>query len=328
MSFMQLDKVEKCYDSGTPALHPMSLSIDKNEKLGIVGETGSGKSTLLKIMAGLISPDSGKVLFKNEILPDPNDQLIPGHPSIAYLSQHFELPYFRTVEEIVYDPYKISEAQVNKLYKACHIDHLIRSDSQQLSGGEKQRVAVAKLLVDTPELLLLDEPFSNLDLHHRNIIKSTLKNIESTMDTTIVLVAHNPTDVLSWADTILAIKQGKVVQSDKPFNIYNFPKNEYVAGLFGEYNLIDSFKWGLDEHGVGMSKGKVIVRPEAFSITNENECQISGKVLGVTYLGSHDRLLVNAEGEKIIVNAHVNNYVKEDKIYLRLKSSTSKPNFN
>ncbi|WP_185153370.1 ABC transporter ATP-binding protein [Fulvivirga lutimaris] len=318
MSFILLDKVSKSYNDDI-ALGPTSLSIDRNEKLGIVGETGSGKSTLLKTIAGLVAPDVGQIKFKDEVLENPNDQLIPGHPSIAYLSQHFELPFFRTVEEIVYDPYKISENQVNELYKACHIEHLLQADSQQLSGGEKQRVALAKLLVDGPEVLLLDEPFSNLDLHHQKIIKSALETIVKSMDTTIVLVAHNPMDVLSWADRVLTMRQGKVIQGDNPFNTYNFPQNEYVAGLFGEYNLIDASKWGLDDTRLTKVNGKVFVRPEAISICDNDKSAKNAKVLAVTYQGSHDQLLVELDGEEIVIYGNVGAKAIGDKVPVKLQ---------
>lgn len=319
MSLVKLDKVEKQYDSGNKALYPISLAVNKNEKLGIVGETGSGKSTLLKIIAGLIAPDRGSVAFKGGVLPNPLDQLIPGHPSIAYLSQHFELPFFRTVEEIVYDPYKISEEEVNKLYKACHIDHLIQSDSQQLSGGEKQRVALAKLLVDSPEVLLLDEPFSNLDLQHQKMIKMTLENIEKSMDTTLVLVAHNPLDVLSWADQVLSMKDGKVAQIDNPFNIYNFPKDEYVAGLFGEYNMLNPAKWGINDKRLSQINNKVIVRPEALSVSINSNAGESGLVLKKTYFGNYEQLLVKVGDEELIVTADVGKVSNRDKVFIHLK---------
>jgi len=320
MGLIKLDKVEKRYDEGKTALYPISFSIDKKSKVGIVGETGSGKSTLLKIIAGLIAADSGKVFFKNEALPNPNDQLIPGHPSIAYLSQHFELPFFRTVEEIVYDPYKITEDEVNKLYATCHIEHLLQNDSQQLSGGEKQRVAIAKLLVDAPEVLLLDEPFSNLDLHHQSIIKNALDNIEASMETTLVLVAHNPLDVLSWADTVLTMKQGKVVQNDTPFNTYNFPVDEYVAGLFGQYNLVNTAKWGIEDKRLTKIKDKVIVRPEFFSASIKEEFGLHGSVFEVFYYGSYEQLLVQVEDEKVIINTKVGGYKKGDQVSLSLVS--------
>ena len=318
MSFIQLDDVSKSYNDGGNALNSVSLSIGKNEKLGIVGETGSGKSTLLKIIAGMVAPDVGKITFKGEALANPNDQLIPGHPSIAYLSQHFELPFFRTVEEIVYDPYKISEEQVNELYKACHIEHFLHADSQQLSGGEKQRVALAKLLVDDPEVLLLDEPFSNLDLHHQKVIKSTLENIV-TMDTTIVLVAHNPVDVLSWPDRVLSMKHGEIVPNDSPFNTYNIPKSEYVAGLFGEYNLIDGSKWDLDSTILTKVNDKVIVRPEAFVVSKSNKSAKQGRVLKVTYLGSHEQLLVEVDEERVLIYSEVGRYSVGDRLCLKFK---------
>lgn len=315
MKLIHLEEIEKRYESGAIALYPFSLTLNQNQKLGIVGETGSGKSTLLKVMAGMLAPDGGKVIFKGEVLPDPNEQLIPGHPAIAYLSQHFELPFFRTVEEIVYDPYKISEENVSKLYKACHIEHLLQADSQQLSGGEKQRVALAKLLVDEPELLLLDEPFSNLDLNHQNLIKRTLESIENEFDTTIVLVAHNPLDVLSWADTVIAMKSGRIIQKDKPFNIYNYPNNEYVAGLFGPYNVLKASNW---KNHSGDSKEKVIIRPEAFVVSKKQNNGSEGKVLKVAYFGGYEQLTVLAGDEELIINSAVGDFECGDLIYIEL----------
>jgi ABC-type sugar transport system ATPase subunit len=270
-------------------------------------------------MAGLEQPDYGKVLFKGEKVDGPADQLVPGHSSIAYLSQHFELPKFVTVEKCLYDPYQIAESEAITIYKACQIDHLLKSDTRQLSGGEKQRVALAKLLMRSPEILLLDEPFSNLDLHHKTTIKKVIGDVEKVLKTTVMLVSHDPLDVLSWAETVLVMKSGKILQQDTPQNIYNNPIDEYIAGLFGTYNLIDPSVWGIDENNhIPKINGKIIIRPESFVISKDNHSLISGKVLNIRYLGGYEEVLIKTLKDQIVVKSAVGLYKEGDKVFVKL----------
>ncbi|HEY6505584.1 MAG TPA: ATP-binding cassette domain-containing protein, partial [Chitinophagaceae bacterium] len=148
----------------------VSFSQRSFEKIAIAGETGSGKTTLLKMIAGLIQPTAGEILFENKKVIGPNDQLIPGHPAIAYLSQHFELLNNYWVHEILEMANKLNENEATGIFRVCQVEHLLNRRTNQLSGGEKQRIALARLLITSPRLLLLDEPFSNLDIIHKNTI--------------------------------------------------------------------------------------------------------------------------------------------------------------
>ena len=173
MNFLEVKEIAKQKDEKW-ILKNTSFDIKQFNKVAIAGETGSGKSTLLKIIAGLIQPDNGTVYFKNERVLGPEEHLIPGHKGVAYLSQHFELRNNYRVEEILEIANKMPLPEAEAIFEVCRITHLLKRKTDQLSGGEKQRIATARLLITKPQLLLLDEPYSNLDAIHKNILKSVI----------------------------------------------------------------------------------------------------------------------------------------------------------
>ena len=209
----------------------------KGSHLAVAGETGSGKSTLLKIIAGLTTPAAGTVFFQGVRVPGPLERLIPGEPGIAYLSQYFELWHHYKVEEVLAYSNDLSQEEADGLYRLCHIDHLLMRRTDQLSGGERQRIALARLLVHPPRLLLLDEPFSNLDMIHKRLLKKVIRDITERYDITCILVSHDPYDTLSWADELLILREGRIHQQGSPREVYSRPVDEYAAGLLGEYSL-------------------------------------------------------------------------------------------
>ena len=245
-------------------LNEISFSQKKFQKIVIAGETGSGKSTLLKIIAGLIQPDSGQVVFGGEAVMGPKDALVPGHPQIAYLSQHFDLQKFLRVEQVLEYANHLSHQEAASIFSVCRIDHLLQRKTDQLSGGEKQRIAIARLLIGKPTLLLLDEPYTNLDMVLKGILKKVIEDIGRKLRITCMMVSHDPADTLSWADEIMVLKEGSVIQHGTPQQIYREPVNEYVAGLFGDYNLLTPPQQRIV--GVNHPTGTRLVRPEEFRI--------------------------------------------------------------
>jgi ABC-type sugar transport system ATPase subunit len=217
------------------ALPDCTFTLKKNQRLAVAGETGSGKSTLLKIIAGLAAPRQGSVFFEGIKVAPPQERLIPGQPGIAYLSQHFELWHNYRVAEVLEYSNDLGPAEAQSLYKLCHIEHLLQRRTDQLSGGERQRIALARLLVRPPRLLLLDEPFSNLDMIHKRTLKQVIKNIADKFDITTILVSHDPYDTLTWADKFIVLQESRMVQQGPPREVYQQPINEYVAALLGEY---------------------------------------------------------------------------------------------
>ena len=224
-------------------LHVVLPHIDfvqrRGSHLAIAGETGSGKSTLLKIIAGLATPAAGNVFFEGVRVLGPLERLIPGEPDIAYLSQYFELWHHYRVEEVLAYKNDLSAEEADGLYRLCHIDHLLVRRTDQLSGGERQRIALARLLVYPPKLLLLDEPFSNLDMIHKRLLKKVIRDVTERYDITCILVSHDPYDTLAWADDLVILRDGRIHQQGSPRDVYTRPLDEYAAGLLGQYSLVN-----------------------------------------------------------------------------------------
>lgn len=230
---LALEKVFKTAQ-GRPILKEFNFSLQKGEKIGLMGETGSGKTTLLKIIAGLVQPTSGNVYFQQSRVKGPDEILLPGHPKIGYLSQHFELLNNYFVHEILDMHEKIEDRDAANIYQICKIDHLLNRKTNELSGGERQRIALAKTLISNPSMILLDEPFSNLDGINRKIIQTVVNDIFKEKNLSCIMVSHNPGELLSWADRLMILKEGAVVQLDTPQRIMATPLNTYVADIIGK----------------------------------------------------------------------------------------------
>lgn len=272
------------------------------QKIAIAGETGSGKTTLLKLIAGLSQPTSGEILFKGKKIKGPEEKLIPGHPAIAYMSQYFELRNNYWVHEILEYANKLTDQEAHSIYTVCQVDHLLNRRTDQLSGGEKQRIALAKLLISSPELLILDEPYSNLDAIHKSTIKKVIEDIGEKLAITCLLVSHDAKDILSWADTLLILKDGELIQSGTPENIYKQPVNEYAAGLLGEYNLLDGkeyerFLFSTVNFPIGKS---FFLRPEDIGIEKEDNSGLKGVIESILFEGPTYLISVRVKNNLIL----------------------------
>lgn len=303
---MQLLSVTNLYSEpllGNFSLENINFTQQKMEKIALIGETGSGKSTLLKTIAGLIQPQSGTILFEGKKVMGPNWQLVGGQKGIAYLSQHFELLNNYRMEELLSYANELLEDEANELFKICRIDHLMKRNSYELSGGEKQRVALAKLLITKPRLLILDEPYSNLDLIHRNILKDVVEAVCNKFEISCILTSHEPLDVLPWADQILVIRNGKIIQEDTALKVYKKPVDDYVAALLGSYNLLDAKYFG----------ESLLIRPEEIFITDDLSKQFTGVVTKVHFMGSYYEIEITLKTQTIKVKT------TNDKIYVHGK---------
>ncbi len=288
-----------------------------SQKIAIAGETGSGKTTLLKMIAGLVQPDTGNIYFEGKRVPGPFEKLIPGHKDIAYLSQHFELRSNYRVEEELESKNLLTEEEATNIYRVCRIHHLLKRKADQLSGGERQRIVLAKILTTSPKLLLLDEPFSNLDAVHKSIIKSVVHDIGAKLNITCIMVSHDRLDVLSWADVIMVMKDGEIIQQGKPEEIYNWPINEYCAGLFGEYNIIDKTNTAFAAiNGIESNEKQLLIRPEHFSIVPEANNAIKGIIQHILFYGSYYVIDVLAGNQLLKVKTYNTPFDTGDLIYL------------
>ncbi|REG90633.1 ABC transporter ATP-binding protein [Algoriphagus antarcticus] len=246
MSYFSISNVSKSYDH-QPALHPFSLELKKGEFLAIVGESGSGKSTLLKIMAGLEVQDAGEVFLESMPILNPNQKIVSGYDEIRLIHQHLHLYPNSTVEE------NISRQLLHyeKSYAKSRVEHLLQllglSDfrdrfPRQLSGGQKQKVAIGKAMAVEPDVLLLDEPFSSLDSIQTHHLISELKEIFREFGTTVIFVTHDLDDALRLTDNLIILQKGKVVQKGTSRQLCEKPKTKYVAQLFSPINKLPDTK--------------------------------------------------------------------------------------
>lgn len=270
---------------------PISFGQRAHHKLALAGESGAGKSTLLQIIAGLVQPTTGEIRIQGEKVRGPHVALVPGHPGVAYLSQKSDLPHSLRVEQVLRYANKRPGPEAQALYELCRIDHLLARRTDQLSGGEQQRVALARLLLGSPRLLLLDEPYSNLDRVHKRQLQAIIEEVGTRLGITCLLVSHDATDVLPWADEILVLRRGQLVQQASPERIYYQPADEYTAALFGDYNLVR----GADRHVLGAPGGSIgpeaplLVRPEQLVLAADGP-GLAGTVRAVRFLGSYYEL--------------------------------------
>lgn len=299
MAFLEVKDLYK-KEGDTVAVNGISFSQTAFQKIGIAGETGSGKTTLLKMIAGLAQPDAGEASFLGEKVLGPWDQLIPGHKGIGYLSQHFELRNNYWVADFLEMANKLTPEQAMQIYTVCQVEHLLRRRTHQLSGGEKQRIALARLLTGSPKLLILDEPFSNLDFLHKQTMKQVIHDLGDQLGITCMMVSHEPADLLSWADTMLLLKDGQIVQQGTAQQVYLQPVNEYAAGLLGDYSLIDTSAIHF-ETNVTHDQQKLFLRPHQVQISINGISALKGIVEAVHYRGAYMLLEIVLQQQRFFV---------------------------
>ena len=220
-----------------------NFTLQKGKTLAVIGESGCGKSTLLKLVYGLYDLDSGEINWNGIPVLGPKFNLIPGMDTMKYLAQDFDLmPFISVAENVgkylsnIYPETK--NARIIELLEIVEMQEFASVKAKYLSGGQMQRVAIARVLALEPELLLLDEPFSHIDNFRKNSLRRKLFAYLKQKEITCIVATHDSTDVLSFADEVLVMKAGNVVEEGTPDSIYKCPKNLYVASLFGDVNEI------------------------------------------------------------------------------------------
>jgi iron(III) transport system ATP-binding protein len=234
MSKLRLQHISKSFRN-TKVLDDVCFEMGEHEILGLLGESGSGKSTLLRIIAGFESPDSGQVVVDNEVLVGDECFVKPEKRDVGMIFQDYALFPHLSVEQNISFGVKSSQEKlrVNELIDLFELGDQLNKKPAQLSGGQQQRVAIARALAAKPRVLLLDEPFSNLDQSLRRKVRAEIKRVNTEFGIPLVMVSHDPEDALELADRIAVIQNGKLIQIDTPENLYNHPVNEYIGSLFG-----------------------------------------------------------------------------------------------
>jgi ABC-type Fe3+/spermidine/putrescine transport system ATPase subunit len=227
----------------TPVIKNVSFSIEKGQNIAIIGESGCGKSTLLKLIYGLYDLDEGEIFYNVEPVLGPKHNLIPGMPYMKYLAQDFDLSPYETVAENVGKFLSngfanLKKLRIQELLEMVEMDKFSNIKAKFLSGGQQQRIALVRVLALEPEVILLDEPFSQIDAFRKNALRRNLFRYLKQKGITCIIATHDSTDALSFADEAIVMRNGEVVIKDDPTKIYEDPKTKYVASLFGEVNEI------------------------------------------------------------------------------------------
>ena len=243
---IRLKNVSKSYSAENPAaVSGINFSISKGDFAAIIGESGSGKSTLLKLIFGTVAPNEGEIFYNEEHVLGPQEKLIPGHEKMKMVTQDFNLnPYARVYDNIAgmlsNDDIQAKQRKTWEMMEFLGIDKLAEKRIVDLSGGEQQRVAIARAIITEPEVLLLDEPFSQIDAILKNQLRADLKRLCHYLGITIILVSHDPQDALSLADHLIVIQKGRVIQEGNPKQITENPVSGYIASLLGNASVFTS----------------------------------------------------------------------------------------
>lgn len=224
-----------------PVIENVSFTIVKGQNIALIGESGCGKSTLLKLIYGLYNLDSGEITYNGNPIFGPKSNLIPGEDYIKYLAQDFDLMPHITVEENVgkflsnmYPEEK--SARVKELLDMVEMTAFTKVKARFLSGGQQQRVALARVLALEPEILLLDEPFSQIDSFRKNSLRRNLFRYLKDKGVTCIIATHDSTDALAFSDETIVLQNGKLLAKANSKTLYENPANKYIASLFGEVN--------------------------------------------------------------------------------------------
>lgn len=235
-----------------PIIKDVSFAIEKGKNIAVMGESGCGKSTLLKLIYGLYDLDNGNIFWNNTEVLGPKYHLVPGMEFMKYLAQDFDLmPYISVAENVgkflsnFYPEQK--KTRIAELLETVEMTAFTDVKAKFLSGGQMQRVALARVLAHEPELILLDEPFSHIDSFRKNSLRRKLFAYLKEKEITCITATHDNMDVLPFSDSILVMQNGKIVETGTPQELYKNPKNKYTASLFGDVNEIPSRFLGVED---------------------------------------------------------------------------------
>jgi len=300
---LQVDHVSFSYEEGIDVLENINLRIAKGEHVSIIGESGCGKSTLLKIIYGLLHVEIGEVYWDDTQVLGPQHNLVPGESYMKYLSQESNLMPFTTVEENISEYLSIFEpeemqARTDELLALIEMTDLAKKKLRYLSGGQQQRVALARVLAQEPQVLLLDEPFSNIDNFRKNSLRRNLFSYLRRQKITVLTATHDPMDMLPFADRVVVLKDRFIIAKDTPKNLYEHPKDLYIASLFGEANKIpiNILKSYAD------TKRRIIVYAHEFKVSEKSGLEVVVK--GSFYMGGYYMIGGIYEGHDIYFNHH------------------------
>ncbi|PQJ68909.1 ABC transporter ATP-binding protein [Polaribacter butkevichii] len=262
---LKVETISFSYRKNKTILNDFKFTLQQGEHLCVMGESGCGKSTLLKAIYGLVDLNKGKIFWKEDQIFGPEKHLVPGFENFKYVAQDFDLmPYISVSENIKkflsrFYPEE-SELRTQELLEVIQMTAFANTKVKNLSGGQKQRVAIARALAKEPQLLLLDEPFGQIDNFKKNSLRRNLFSYLKEKNIACIIATHDKNDALSFADKLIIIKDNKIIENNAPKEIYNNPKEKYVAALFDDVNelTINNKKELLYPHQIKIVENSVL----------------------------------------------------------------------
>ena len=276
----------------------VNLEITSSSIVSIVGESGSGKTTLLKLIYGYLLPDEGEVFFSGTRVLGPSEKLIPGHDDMKMVTQELTLNLYARVFDnisslLANTDLEVKEKLTLQTMEFLRIEHLAYKKIVELSGGEQQRVAIARAVITEPKVLLLDEPFSQIDTILKKELRDDIERLSRFLGITVVMVSHDPSDALALSDQIVVMREGKVERKGHPKEIYNDPQSAYVAKLLGKANILQGFSF------LANASEKFAVYPQDVLLCQSDEA-ISAKVKRVHFNGFYSEVCFLVEDKPLI----------------------------
>lgn len=300
-ALFSVNQLDFSYQPNEKILSNLSFEINRGKIVAILGESGSGKSTLLRLLYGLEDATNGEIIFDHTILTGPKYNLIPGHAEMKFVPQEFDLVDAIRVHENVGQSLSnfdldLKQKTVDEALQVVDLSDYASQKTAQLSGGQRQRVALARALAANPQVLLLDEPYSHLDQPLKLRLRKKIWQWAKSRNATVVLTTHDYQDALGFADEIMVLKEGELLQKSSAETVRNSPKNEYIASLFGAYNRLNSMQMK-DWFGITIDDNQhAIIYPEELAAHQEGT---AFELVEVRYLGSVHWVEVEKSGKRL-----------------------------
>ena len=318
MADVNLKSVKKTYDK-TEVIHGVDLDINSGEFIVFVGPSGCGKSTLLRMIAGLEDITEGEISIGGEVV----NEIIAAERGVAMVFQSYALyPHMTVFNNMAFalkqaktPVYEINK-RVLEAAKILQIESLFERLPKQLSGGQRQRVAIGRAIVRNPKVFLFDEPLSNLDAALRVQTRIEIAKLHSQLTATMIYVTHDQVEAMTLADRIVVINQGVIEQVGTPIELYNSPKNQFVAEFIGSpkmnmINIENGEKFDLINLNPPSEASKIGIRPEHLSLANNGFHKLKGTVRHIENLGEHLLCYINLEKDnEITAKLDVNSDIK------------------
>lgn len=314
---IDIQNLSKTFDDQT-VLKDINLYIRQNEFITLLGPSGCGKTTLLRLIGGFETAEVGTILFNDQPLID----LPPHQREINTVFQKYALfPHLNVYQNIAFglklkkQPKAVIDEEVKRVLKLVKLEGFETRNIKTLSGGQQQRIAIARAVVNKPKLLLLDEPLAALDLKLRQDMQYELKEMQRALGITFIFVTHDQEEALTMSDTVVVMKEGEILQIGTPEDIYNEPKNRFVASFIGESNIIPSIMiqdYVVEIEGIvfecvdkGFGKNQavdVVIRPEDIELKPGDD-GINGVVTDIIFKGVHYEIIVDVSGREYVIHS-------------------------